>query len=154
MTSPGGYQPPRNPAMASGPGALSRRTDGGPADRKQPIRDLPNGEYGSGKQFRELQQQAPLPASPAIPQAPRPQVSDIQVPTFNAPSTRPDEPVTSGANAGAGMGMSGLNLPDPVQADMRWFRDRLPALEILANLPSASPTFRNYVRRVRGMAAE
>ena len=37
----GGYRRPTNPSPVSGPGALSRRTDG-----QQPTQDLPNAKYG------------------------------------------------------------------------------------------------------------
>jgi hypothetical protein len=39
----GGYQKPSKPASVSGPGKLSRRTDGGPA---QKLRDIPDAKYG------------------------------------------------------------------------------------------------------------
>jgi len=42
----GGYRKPGNPAPVSGPGKLSRRTDGGPGS-KQAMREVPsNGQYG------------------------------------------------------------------------------------------------------------
>lgn len=43
-------------AQVSGPGAYSQRTDTG----GQPIRDLPNPEYGEATQYREMQKGAPL----------------------------------------------------------------------------------------------
>lgn len=149
----GGYRPPANPAPSSGPGALSRRTDGGPS---QPMRELPNAEYGAGKEFRELQQGAPLPQAPALPRpsAPSPpatQGGGPQVVPFNAPSTRPGEPVTSGADAGAGPGMDALGLPDPQQLDLAAMKSRMPALELLAGHPGTSKEVRNYVRKLRGM---
>ena len=147
----GGYHPPRNPAPSSGPGALSRRTDGGPA---QPIRDLPNGEYGSGKEFRELQQGAPLPQAPAAPRPPAPSAPQAGGPPavpFNAPSSRPGEPVTSGAAAGAGPGVDALGLPNAQELDLAAMKSRMPALELLAGHPGTSKEVRNYVRRLRGM---
>lgn len=49
----GGYQRPSNPAPVSGPGAMSKRTDGGPV---QKLRDLPDAQYGEAATFRDLQQ--------------------------------------------------------------------------------------------------
>lgn len=51
----GGYRQPSKPAATSGPGALSQRTDGGPGSAKiplkQPIRRLPDADYGANKKF-------------------------------------------------------------------------------------------------------
>lgn len=147
----GGYHPPRNPAPASGPGALSRRTDGGPS---QPIRELRNAEYGEGKEFRELQQGAPLPSAPAV-STPKPPAASAQpAPTvpLNAPTQHADQPITSGADAGAGPDMASLGLPDQMDVDIAAMKSRLPALELLASHPGTSQAVRNYVRRLRGMA--
>ena len=59
MAGKGGYQAPTNPAPVSGPGALSQRTDGGPADSQaaQYVSGLP---YGEGQAFMAQQQAAPL----------------------------------------------------------------------------------------------
>jgi hypothetical protein len=51
----GGYRQPSKPAATSGPGSLSERTDGGPGSAKiplkQPIRRLPDADYGANKKF-------------------------------------------------------------------------------------------------------
>lgn len=80
----GGYQRPAAPAPVSGPGALSKRTDSGPA---QKIRELPNAQYGEAAEFRTLQQDAPLAQTPA--------------------------PATGGSPAGGGAGVSLAALTDP-----------------------------------------
>ncbi|MDQ3224111.1 MAG: hypothetical protein M3Q75_11670 [Gemmatimonadota bacterium] len=98
MTAPGGYQRPANPAPVSGPGAMSRRTDGGPA---QPVRELPDAQYGEGKAFRESQQAAPL-AAQAQPAAASPQPAAPSIVGLDEPSSRPGEPVTAGAPLGPG----------------------------------------------------
>lgn len=149
----GGYHPPRNPAPSSGPGALSRRTDGGPA---QPVREIRNAAYGEGKEFRELQQGAPLPQAPAAPRPPAPSSAPAApagppITPLSAPSTRPQEPVTAGADMGAGPGMDALGLPDRTEQDLAAMRSRLPSLELLAGHPGTSKEVRNYVRRLRGM---
>jgi hypothetical protein len=51
---------PEKPAMSSGPGSLSQRTDGGPAS-KQAVRyasGMPN--YGDGQDFLDIQSSAPM----------------------------------------------------------------------------------------------
>ena len=100
----GGYRKPANPAPVSGPGALSRRTDGGP---QQVVADLPDAGYGEGKTFDEVQRGAPMAATPgagdmgmggdaATPVAP-------PVP-LTAPTERPDESISFGASFGSGPG--------------------------------------------------
>ena len=105
MAGKGGYQPPANPAPVSGPGQLSQRTDGGPT---QPIRSLPNAQYGANKEFVQLQQAAPLPsdAAPAgggAPQGGMPPGMPQPLP-LTAGTVMPDQPVTHGADAGPGAG--------------------------------------------------
>jgi hypothetical protein len=86
----GGHRTPRNPAPVSGPGALSRRTDGGsPQGRMQ----LPDAKYGEQAAFQEAQGGAPMAGSSMPPPQP-----------LTGPSMRPQEPVTAGAASGPGPG--------------------------------------------------
>src|SRR5512138_256775 len=91
----GGYRAPSHPAAVSGPGALSQRTDGGPARM-----DVTGGSYGSSQDFRQQESAAPLSA-PAPPSAPPPSFTGLGEPTQN-----PGEPVTAGADGGAGPSMA------------------------------------------------
>ena len=61
----GGYRSPANPAPVSGPGAQSRRTDGGAGSKTQPIRVPTGGDYGEASASRAQQQAAPLAAGGA-----------------------------------------------------------------------------------------
>lgn len=93
----GGRRTPANPAPVSGPGALSRRTDGGAG---QPIRVAPGGAYGARQASVALQQAAPLQAGPPRPTgqgtvAP----AGLPMPNVFAPTNRPAEPPTAGATA-------------------------------------------------------
>jgi hypothetical protein len=96
----GGYRKPANPAPVSGPGALSRRTDGGPV---QGAKEIPGGgKYGERKELADIQSSAPMQGNP-VPSAPRPVVAPPRpVTNLFAPTERPDEPVTAGAPVGAG----------------------------------------------------
>lgn len=87
----GGYRKPANPAPVSGPGSMSRRTDG-----KQPTMNITGGAYGEGKDLREIQSSAPMKQ---VQGGARPQ--NKVTPLF-APTERPNEPVTSGMPFGAG----------------------------------------------------
>lgn len=101
MTS-GGYRKPSNPAPVSGPGALSRRTDGGPT---QAAKYMSGGGYGEGKALLDMQRSAPM-AAQQKPSAPRmPSGANLPpVVTLMDPTQRPDEPITHGLPFGPGGG--------------------------------------------------
>jgi hypothetical protein len=92
----GGYRQPNNPAPVSGPGALSQRTDGGATEgMSQPQQDYTGFAYGENKGLADQQGGAPLAGNP-FPMA--------GITTLNAPTERPDEPITHGINQGPGAG--------------------------------------------------
>lgn len=107
MAEHGGYRKPANPAPVSGPGAHSRRTDGGPA---QVISTAPDQTYGDAKQQHADQAIAPMGGAEPLPAAPNvpatPPNAGGRTPysggPFNAPSNRPGEPVTTGVPIGPG----------------------------------------------------
>lgn len=148
--------PPQNPAGVSGPGPLSKRTDGGPA---QALKDLPDAKYGENSQFQALQQGAPLSASgPSASSAGMgpgelpPNPAAQQVVPFSAQSSRPNEPVTAGASLGPGPGVSALgSTPAQVgQQNMGKIGQSLPFFEMMANMPDAEPSTRLLVNILRG----
>lgn len=83
----------------AGPGPLSQRTD------KQAISTPTGLPYGEAGALTQAQQAMPLPKTPT------PNVVDIA-----APSQRPGEPVTHGADAGPGADTSILRQPGPPAA--------------------------------------
>jgi hypothetical protein len=91
----GGYRKPANPAPVSGPGALSRRTDGA-----QPVMDMRGGKYGEGKELRELQGSAAMKQSADSARPPAAGANKV-TPLFS-PTERPEEPVTAGLPFGEG----------------------------------------------------
>lgn len=152
----GGYRKPEKPAPVSGPGKLSKRTDGGPA---QKVRPMTGGPYGEGKELERLQQSAPMaaegPSAPVKAAQSGPPREPVNVTPFNAPSAYPDEPVTAGAPAGAGVGPEAMGLTSPMaQADLQDARrllDYLPVLEFIASQPGASNAMRAYVRQIKAL---
>lgn len=69
----------------------------------------------------------------------------------NPTSARLGEPVTAGAALGPGPGREALpEIPEGVDPDLANLAKQLPMLELMASQPTASVTFRNFVRRVRG----
>lgn len=95
----GGYKRPNNPAPVSGPGALSQRTDGGATEGftqgQATYTGLP---YGQNKEINQQQSQAPMSAASIMP----------DMTSLDMPTMRPDEPVTSGINMGAGPGREAM----------------------------------------------
>lgn len=104
MAGKGGYQAPANPAVASGPGALSARTDGGPT---QPAQYMPGLGYGQGGQNYDNQVSAPLAGNPMSGfggQGMSGEPTMVQPTALDAPTQFPDEPGTAGINLGPGGG--------------------------------------------------
>lgn len=130
----GGARVPLNPAPVSGPGALSRRTDGVQAPAY-----IAGGDYGDGglvdvQAGADLAAAAPVVAPEAVP--------------MGAPSAQPDVPVTDGAELGPGV--SGMELPQ--DGEEQWAGQMvryLPSLIAVANGPEGSPNLRRYVRELR-----
>ena len=87
---------------ASLPGALSSRTD------RQPIRDIPDAAYGEQSEFRAIQGGAPMAQMDAPPPMPG---------SLFAPTARPQEPVTAGAEYGDGPGPEAIT-PMPARPSL------------------------------------
>lgn len=136
----GGYRRPASPAVVSGPGAHSRRTDG-----KQPVMDLPDAEYGGNADFREMQSGAPMPqvAAPTKVQPTGPPIVGL-----GEPSQMATTPVTDGAQYGPGAGPSALGLEDPNIQDAAYLRKYLPVLMEQANSDHASPGYKTWLRNM------
>lgn len=101
----GGYRKPNKPAPVSGPGAMSRRTDGGPEDQAA-ARWIPQDEYGAASELMDIQQSAPMKDTRKV------------VP-LDAPTQRPEEPITAGAPFGPGPGPSPRAEAAPQQPQQR-----------------------------------
>jgi hypothetical protein len=155
----GGYRKPEKPAPVSGPGRMSKRTDGGPS---QKVRALPGGQYGEGAQFEGLEAAAAM-AGREAPGAPTPQAptegpprQPVETIPLGAPTQKPDEPVTAGSEMGPGVGPAAMGLRDPQmqidQEDAQRMVGYLPVLEYLSTLPGSSQAMRSYVRQIKALA--
>ena len=113
MAQQGGYRKPSNPAPVSGPGSLSQRTDG---NATQPATYMAGLPYGQGQQNYDNQVAAPMAGNP-IPQ--------MEMPTpLMAPTSRPNEPITSGINMGDGPGSEAMGrLPNKAYTLTEVFRN-------------------------------
>ena len=148
MAEQGGYRRPQNPAPVSGPGALSQRTDGG-VPRPQ-VGGLSYGENGA---LQDATSAAPLAAASggsgggggAAPAPFRPPVA------LGDPTAYPDQPVTTGADAGAGVDSAGIGL---AQDDDHELRQKLgPMLPVFMRMADSSYSTASYRRQVRQLIA-
>lgn len=145
MAGKGGYQAPNNPAVQSGPGSMSQRTDGGPAS-KQAARYMAGGNYGEGQEMMDIQTSAPMAATPetAAPMS----ASQMQeavpqtVIPFNAPTQNPDEP----GDAIATINQSPVNADENFRASIAMY---MPALAFIADRPDTSQETRDVIRQLR-----
>jgi hypothetical protein len=84
-------------AGASGPGKFSKRTD------------LPSAYYGEGVETAAIKSGAPLATTPDVRPSQAPTVPAPEaVTSLFAPTQRPEEPITTGIDRGAGPGSSVL----------------------------------------------
>lgn len=98
----GGYRKPNNPAPVSGPGKLSRRTDGGPGQKLMPLTDQ---AYGAREDSLQQQRSAPMSQQNSIPSMDVPSgAGGPGAIAGDAPSQRPHEPITTGVDIGPGAG--------------------------------------------------
>lgn len=134
----GGYRKPSKPAAVSGPGALSKRTDGGPGTKQAAALDLP---YGDRKMVEAGEAAAPISQPKPAPR-PRPSSTSAAAsgglpPELFQESSRPNEPGTAGMDEGPGPGreaLQNLNPTDPVEVALEYFAKTynfLPAQEAL-----------------------
>jgi hypothetical protein len=113
----GGYRQPNNPAPVSGPGALSQRTDGGAIEgMTQPQQQYTGFAYGENSAIAEQQSGASL-AGTGFP--------DFNFTPLNAPTERPNQPVTAGIDIGEGGGS-----------------------ELMAGMPNYAPTLTDTLKRL------
>ena len=149
----GGFRPTasqNNYAVSATGGSGNARTQGAKA--------MTGGEYGDNQAMMELQTSAAMNASPTMPVSPsqgRPQraPSGQSLTQLDAPTDRPDEPLTTGIDMGDGAGSEVMYANNSTlnTEDRQRMIEALPTLAILAESPSASNAFRNYVRYLRGV---
>lgn len=118
MAEHGGYRAPANPAPVSGPGAHSRRTDGGPGHPSQVLSTAPDQPYGEQKAQLDAQRAAPMGGAQPMPDAAAvpggqagPGGAPFQPGDLTGPSQMPDQHVTHGVDIGPGAGTEALSMP-------------------------------------------
>ena len=148
----GGKRTPHNPAPVSAPGALSRRTDGGPQQTNPRMSGMP---YGENQDFEDMQSAAPMAASRSAgrasggARAKAPQ-GPSATPLFS-PTGRPEEPITAGASFGPGETPAGNSFNTDYDDDMSRIKQYLPDLETAMKFPNTPKTFIalvNYLKNI------
>jgi hypothetical protein len=145
MAVQGGYRKPGKPAPVSGPGALSRRTDGRVAE---------GFAYGMNKQINEQAASAPMAKAPQ----PRPASASSMMSASPLPAVTPitaetmdvNDPITNGVPVGPGANsIPGLPSGPTEDPDMNMIRDYYPMLEFWASQPGTSQATKDYVQYLR-----
>jgi hypothetical protein len=145
----GGYQQPSSPAPVSGPGSLSKRTDG------QPVRSPGGMPYGENADFADLQSSAPMAATRSPQTQGQRAASQPGAPSITplgAPTERPDEPLTMGNPMGPGAGPEVLSSLPPREQSLREaqsLKKYLPSLTRTANMDGVPPSFVRFVQYLR-----
>jgi hypothetical protein len=152
----GGKRTPKNPAPVSGPGKLSRRTDGGPAQVNAQMTGM---GYGENKDFMEIQKGASMAAAPRskgpskAPQGGPMGAMGGGNPLFSE-TQRPDEPVTAGANFGPGAGASSnpiKSVDEMADMDRKVISQYLPSMMSMVSRGDTPEGFNRFVRHLRNL---
>jgi hypothetical protein len=114
------------------------------------VRQITDAAYGEQATFRADQQGAPMAASANQAEPMQGVDPAAGVTPLGAPSERPDEPVTAGADVGPGPGSDILGLPSG-RGEAKNLQKFLPAIERVANQPESSQTLRNLVQFLKGL---
>jgi hypothetical protein len=132
------------------------------ATASQAAQYIPQQSWGGASELMDIQQSAPMAAAPGIESSGMAMAPGMAaappIVGLGEESFRPGEPVTSGAALGLGPGMEALG-PGPEEsfmqqmtADTQAILEYLPALEVMANDPSSSNTFRGLVQYLKSIA--
>lgn len=127
----------------SGPGKFAKRTD----------LEVQSTGYGEKVAYDANKSGAPLATaqkSPMLSEAPR---VSTPIAGLYDPTNRPDEPITSGIDQGAGVGSDALMTRQPDDTNFRAnIATYMPVLAYVASLPNASPETRAAIRQLRDYA--
>jgi hypothetical protein len=128
-------------AGPAGPGKFSTRTD-----------NLQMGSiaYGEGVETQAIKSGAPLAKTADTRPASAAQVRQQAVTSLYSPTERPDSPVTTGIDQGAGAGSDALMMNQP--PDYTNFNTNIqsykPVLSYVASLENTSPETRRAIRQL------
>lgn len=151
----GGYKKPNTPAPVSGPGELSRRTDGGPTQAPRYISGMP---YKQGGELFNQQSAANMAGDPvkqfAPPRAPdNPMGSLLAGLTALDAESQDDLPISDGVEIGRGRGRSALpsRLTSPINQNenIDLIKRYLPDLMNVTRLPNTPDSYKRFVNYLK-----
>ena len=129
-------------AGPAGPGKFSTRTD---------KLELGSKAYGEGVETQAIQSGAPLAKTADTRPVSASRLREQAVTPLDAPTERPNEPITAGINSGAGAGSDSLMMNQP--DDYTNFNDNIqsyiPVLSYVSGLENTSPETRRAIRQLR-----
>lgn len=117
--------------------------------------ELPDAGYGEQKNFQEIQSGAPIAKGGVKTGTNVGNAPTVLPPPLDAPSARPGEPVTNGADAGEGLGAETLGVFDPSQMaanDVAYLMRYLPQLQYAVDMTPDAP--RSTVALVRYLRSQ
>jgi hypothetical protein len=135
----------KNPVKGvSGPGKFAKRTD----------LEYQSQAYGDGVQYAADKAGAPLAKSGGVRLSEAPVVpTGAPLAGLYDPTNRPDEPVTTGIDMGAGRGSDALMMQQPDDTNFRAkIMEYMPVLAYVSTLPNTSPETRAAIRQLRDYA--
>ena len=128
-------------AGVSGPGKFAKRTD---------LQFQPD-QYGQGVEYQAMKSGAPLAQATPTPSATPTEVRQaagkaIKTTGLYDQTERPNEPITTGVNIGAGPGPEALVMRNPVDGQ---YQSAYELIQQLAQNPDASPTLLYLAQRIQ-----
>jgi hypothetical protein len=145
MATQGGYRKPGTPAPVSGPGALSRRTDGRVGEGYAYGMNKQINEQAAGAPMAKAPQPRPASASKMMSASPLPSVTPITAETMDV-----NDPITNGVPVGPGANsIPGIPSGPTEDPDINMIRDYYPMLEFWASQPGTSQATKDYVQYLR-----
>jgi len=142
---------PRPTAPQNNPANISATGGNGQSGRNtQAPKYIPGMAYGQGQATMAQQAGAPMAGPTPAPAGRVPNLNTLsQVTPIDAPTNRPNEPVTAGSPMGPGPGLEALTMPKPVAPDNSAFNARIdayaPVLEFIASQPTTSQETRDVI---------
>lgn len=141
--------PQNNPANINPMGGNGQSGNGSQAPKY-----IPGMAYGQGQATMQQQQGAkmagPMPTPTPAPVSAAPMT---EARPLTAPSDRPNEPITSGVDVGAGPGSESLMMPQQQQEsndpDINLVREVFPIIELWASQVDTSQGTKDYVNYLR-----
>lgn len=112
------------------------------------------GPYGSRQAMESLEQSAPLAGGGGAEVTPPQRPDPSMLTGLTAPTQRPDEPVTAGADSGPGINAQAAGIRTPLENSIKQILPQIASLEMISNLPEATDATRQVVQAIKQAAMQ